>query len=76
MALNSIIERQRSLLTSIGRAGLNALFPNDFEFYMVALELVDSESRTIEYFSFPILPSNIREQSTPITNIKKYVINR
>jgi hypothetical protein len=71
MALNGIVSDFRSRLSTLGEIGLNALFPQDFEFYMVALELVNSRGNTEEYFSFPVLPSNIREQSTEITNIKK-----
>lgn len=59
------------LKVSVGRAGLHALFPNDFEYYMCALELTDSQDRVVDYFVFPITPSNINYSSTFITNVKK-----
>jgi hypothetical protein len=68
MSLNS---RQRSLISTIGKAGLHALFPKDFEHYFFSLELVDSNGRTVDYFSFPILPSSFSEEHSEITNIKK-----
>lgn len=49
------------ILEDIGKAGLHAAFPVDFEYYMIALELVDSKLNTIDYFSFPVLPSSIRK---------------
>lgn len=71
MSLISALERQNQLLSTIGRVGLNSLFPDDFEIYIIAFELVDSIDNTIEFFSFPIMPSNISITEPEITNIKK-----
>ena len=71
MSVDSLNSRKRSLLRTIGKAGLHALFPKEFEHYFFSLELVDSLGRTVDYFSFPILPSSFSEEHTEITNIKK-----
>ena len=63
----------RKLLASTGRAALHALFPNDFEYYMCALELVNSKGRPAEYFVFPVTPGSINISSSPLTNIVKTI---
>ena len=64
-------ERYNDMLTNFGTTALNAMFPNDFEAYLVAFELVDSDDNTIEFFSFPLMPSNMSIIEPEITNIKK-----
>ena len=59
------------LVTDIGKAGLNALYPNEFEYYAITLELTDSNGVTVDYLTFPISPDNIDSSSVPLTNIKK-----
>lgn len=71
MSLLSAIDKQQSLLNSIGRSGLNSLFPKDFELYIVSFELVDSLDNTLELFVFPIMPDNMTITEPEITNIKK-----
>lgn len=39
-----------------GKALLNALHPNEFEYYAVTLELIDSQGKTIDYLTFPVTP--------------------
>lgn len=65
--------RQRYLaeLQQLGKKGINAAFPNDFEYYFMAFELVNSDDETVDYFAFPILPQNFNETKTEIKNIKK-----
>lgn len=71
MSQQAVEAQFKQKLRQIGRAGLNALFPSDFEFYLLALELVDSQNNTVDYFTWPILPDEIRETQQEITNIKK-----
>lgn len=66
-----VTEKATQLRNTLGKATLSALFPNDFEYYMVALELVDSRGETMEYFVFPVMPNNISQSEPQITNIKK-----
>jgi len=74
MGLASGADRVKKLLATLGSTGLNALFPDDFETYIIAFELVDSSDNTLELFSLPIMPSNISITEPEITNIKK--VNR
>lgn len=72
--MNSVQEaltNELALLSSIGRAGLNALYPDEFELYVCALELTDMMGTTLKYFIFPVMPSNLEENQPEITNIKK-----
>lgn len=63
----------RSKLAQLGRGTLHALFPNDFEFYSISLELVDSQGNTVDYFIWPINPKEIKEVQPEITNIRKTI---
>jgi len=67
----SILSNLRPQLSQIGKAGVHALIPNDFEYYVVTLELTDSQGDTVEYLTFPVTPSSIIYDDTKITNIKK-----
>jgi len=74
MALQTAVNKQKDLIATLGQSGLNSLFPDDFEVYIIAFELVDSVDNTLEFFSFPIMPTNITITEPEITNIKK--VNR
>ena len=54
MAASSVLNKMRSMAQSIGVQALSGLYPNDFELYMIALELTDSEDNVIDYLSFPV----------------------
>lgn len=68
-----LLERDRylALLADLGKGTLNALYPDEFEYYMMSLELADYKDQTIEFFSFPVLPKNFSEVEQTDTNIKK-----
>jgi hypothetical protein len=70
MDLGQITRRYQNQLQTLGRSGLNALFPYDFEVYMVALELTNSSGQTIDYLSFPIAPESISKSEPKRTNIR------
>lgn len=59
------------LAIDIGKAGVNALFPNEFEYYAVTLELTDSQGNTIEYLTFPVSPESMSYDNTTMSNVKK-----
>jgi len=63
--------RRRQLLMDIGKAGVHALFPNDFEYYLITLELVNSRDETIDYLAFPITPDSINYTSPSLVNVKQ-----
>ncbi len=71
MGLIDVSKKYSDLVLTVGKQVVNSLFPNDFEYYFVAFELVDSKLRTIEYLSFPVLPDSIVENKNELTNIKK-----
>lgn len=58
-------------IVDAGRASLNAMFPNDFEYYLVALEIVDSVGDTFMYLVFPIMPDEYTESTSRPVSIKK-----
>lgn len=66
-----ISDKLTNSISQIGKAGLNAKYPNDFEAYLVAIELTDSIGVTEEYFIFPIMPSQIQKTENNRTTIKK-----
>lgn len=60
-----------NLVNTVGSAGLHAMYPNDFEYYMVGLELVKYNGVTIDMLIFPVLPNQIKRSEHTATNIKK-----
>lgn len=70
-ALNSTIESARNVLATVGRAGLHALAPEQFEYYMCSFELLDSKGSTIAFMSFPVMPNSISETEPKILEISK-----
>lgn len=71
MSLESAIQNRSTLLYELGKTALNIRYPNEFELYLCALELVDEEGKTLRYFVFPVMPSGISETKPQLTNIKK-----
>lgn len=63
--------RFQDLLRDIGKAGVNAMFPNDFEYYALTIELVDSKGRTVMYLTFPVNPDSIVYDNVTVTSVKK-----
>lgn len=71
MSAQAVENRFKSQSSQIGRVALNALYPQDVEAYLLAIALMDSRGNTVDYFSWPILPDEIRETSNELTTIKK-----
>lgn len=70
MSIQAANRHYQDLVTNTGKVALNALYPYDFEVYMMALELTDSDGGTIDYLSFPIMPESISKNEPKRTNIK------
>lgn len=66
-----ILEDIDNLRVVIGKAGLSALFPKEFEYYAITLELTDSIGRTVEYLTFPVNPDTLDHVNKRMVNIKK-----
>lgn len=60
-------------IKELGRGALNAIYSNDVEFYLLALELVNSNGDVVDYFAWPVLPKEIRETQQEITNVRKTI---
>lgn len=74
MSLSSVLANYLGQIQFIGKAGLNAVFPNEFELYLVAFELVDNSSggpQTEEYFIFPVMPNSIRRPEIYLNTVRK-----
>jgi len=71
MAVQDIKNRFNERLGDLGSAAMHALFPNDFEYYLFALELVNSAGDSVEYFTFPVTPQSVEEVKREITNVRK-----
>lgn len=60
-----------NLLSNVGGAAVHSQYPNDFEYYMVGLELVKYNGITIDMLIFPVLPNQIRRSEHTMTNVKR-----
>lgn len=69
--LNSVVENARSAISTIGRGALHSLAPDNFEYYMCSLELLDGSGNTKGFMTFTIMPNNITETKTQIASITK-----
>jgi hypothetical protein len=71
MSIENAARKHLGVLTSIGKVGLNIIYPKEFELYLCALELTDENYNTLKYFVFPVMPTNMDETQTTTSNIKK-----
>ena len=58
------------IISTVGRSALHALYPNDHEYYMIALELVNHAGDPIDYLAFPVMPSELKRMKQELTTIK------
>lgn len=70
-SVNSIRENVISVVDTLGRAALHAMAPDNFEYYMCSLELLDSSKSTKGFMTFSVMPNNILETKTEIATINK-----
>jgi len=56
---------------SIGKAALHCWMPDDIEYYLCALELVDCKDERIGFLSFSVMPEQIVESFSPIHTMIK-----
>lgn len=69
--VNSAVENARGALATFGKAALHTLAPDNFEYYMCSLELLDSSGNTKGFMTFVVMPNNILENKTQIATITK-----
>lgn len=65
------IKAVMGFVNKMGRAALHTMAPDDFEYYLCSLELLDSEGATIGFIAFPVMPNNIVETKTEMVTITK-----
>jgi hypothetical protein len=69
--VNAVSEQARSVLATVGRAALHALAPDNFEYYLCSLELLDSSGNSKGFLSFVVMPNNYLENRTQIATVTK-----
>lgn len=60
----------KSLGYSAASSLMSSLYPKEFECYMISFELCNYAGETIDFFSFPVLPTEINIQEQFPVNIK------
>lgn len=72
---NSILGSLESTVGGLAKSAvqttLNAMWPRDFELYMVSLELVDFRDNLLDYMTFPVNPESIRKTEPQLKNITR-----
>lgn len=69
--LNGAIQSSRTALVEIGRAAIHAIAPDEYEYYLCSLELLNSNGERKGFISFVVMPDQIVENHTPIQTITK-----
>lgn len=71
MSIENAIRKRSELYSSIGKSALHVQYPQEFELYVAAFELIDAKGQTLKYFIFPIMPSAISEQESGKSTITR-----
>lgn len=69
--IDSVVENVRGVSYSLGKQALHSMAPDEYEYYMCSLELLDSSGSTKGFLSFVVMPNNIMESETQIASITK-----
>lgn len=65
-SINSTKSMLSGALTTMGKSAVHALAPDNFEYYLCSLELLNAEGDRVGFISFAVMPNNISESTTPI----------
>lgn len=65
-AINSSVGNALNAAMTVGSAALHMLAPDNYEYYMCSLEVIDCNRKQIGFISFIVMPNNISESRTPI----------
>lgn len=65
-AINSSIGNALNAAMTVGSAALHMIAPDNYEYYMCSLEVIDCNRKQIGFISFIVMPNNISESRTPI----------
>lgn len=67
---NTATSKALNMIQNLGRSLLATQYPDDFEYYMCSLELVNSSGNTIDFFTFPVMPDNINKNEPKRNSVK------
>ncbi len=72
-AILDLQRRAADIAALAGRAALHNQFPDDFEYYMCSIEIVDANdsNNVLDYITFPVMPEGIRISDQKIQNTTK-----
>lgn len=68
---SNIANRTLGAVVEVGRSALHAVAPNDIEYYLCSLELIDSDLNRQGFISFVVMPDQISENHQPIQTVTK-----
>jgi hypothetical protein len=71
MSLDQAKAKMFSLLADVGRGTLHTLYPNEFEYYMMTFELINSSGKREDMLVFPVLPQEIRYSINTLSSTRK-----
>lgn len=74
-SLQGILGGTTNIISQGSTAVLNALFPKEFDLYLLSLELVEIDSsgneRQVDYFTFPINPESLSKREIYVKNVER-----
>ena len=72
-SLNSGAHKAMGVLNEKGKIAINSLYPDEIEYYLCALEVVDAldNNEVIDFITFPIMPDSIRLSDQKIQSTTK-----
>lgn len=65
-SLNSSVANAINVAGKVGNALLHNVAPDNYEYYMCSLELLDYDGNQQGFLSFTVMPNNMSESRTPI----------
>ena len=69
--LSSITGNAIDAALNVGKAALNAIMPDDIEYYLCSLELYSQDKKRIGFLSFVVMPDMMEETHSPIQTMIK-----
>jgi hypothetical protein len=69
MTLKGAYEESKALLSNLGKAAMAAQYPDEYEYYSITLELVDSKGDTQAMFTFPVMPNSMQYPRTFLNTV-------
>jgi hypothetical protein len=71
MSKEAVKYKMQKTLSEIGRAGLHAISPDDFEYYACTFELINAFGNTEDIFHFPVMPNGIQVNRQSLVSVKR-----